>query len=120
MHASPIEHPTSHGDEQMTDRVKEREQQKDAGSSNSDNGLDLVSLSQQKDSNERSIGVASIEKDGTLHLRLKSSGPGPSGEAHFVYKTTDKDYADVLKHIGTIKPGEFKPVRPWSETAEKK
>lgn len=100
----------------MTDRVQEKEQAKESG--NNSNGLDLVSLSQQKDTTEKSVGYATIEKDGTLHLNLRSSGPGPVGEAHLIYKPADKSYASILKHIGDIKPGEVKNVRPF-ETEKK-
>lgn len=58
------------------------------------------------------IGVASIESDGTLHLRLRFGADGRS-EAYQVYRKDHERYAEILAHIGEIEPGDFKPVRPW-------
>jgi hypothetical protein len=60
-----------------------------------------------------SIGVATMTDDGVLTLRLRSLPPGPIGEGTMRYKPGDREYEDIKKHIGGIKPGETKPVRPW-------
>jgi hypothetical protein len=117
----------------MTEQLNKAESRQEANKTRDTEpnrpGLDLVSLSQQSakpeehkvpDDKLESIGVASIDSEGTLHLRLKSSGPGPAGEAYIMYKKTDKNYAEVIAHIGGIKPGEFKSVPPWKEQSEKK
>jgi len=61
-----------------------------------------------------SIGVAWLEKDGTLVLQLRAEGPGgATGDALIKYKPTDKSYGKILRHIGPLKKGETKPVPPW-------
>jgi hypothetical protein len=60
-----------------------------------------------------SIGVAAMTDDGVIALRLRSLPPGPIGEGTMRYKPGDQEYEDIKKHIGGIKPGETKPVRPW-------
>lgn len=65
---------------------------------------------------EKSIGVAKMEKDGTLILMLRAeSDSGIRGDAQFRYQKTDPDYNKILQHIGKIKPGETKNVPPWDE-----
>lgn len=67
------------------------------------------------------IGYAEISADGTITLHLAGSVNG-GAIAHMTkaYKPNDPYYADVVAHIGVIKPGEQKPVLPWPEQAEQK
>jgi hypothetical protein len=67
-----------------------------------------------------SIGVASMESDGTIRMQLRSAGPGPIGEASFTYTKKNPEYNKILKHIGGLKPGEYKPVPPWPAEESKK
>jgi hypothetical protein len=60
-----------------------------------------------------SIGVATMTEDGTIALRLRSLPPGPIAEGTMSYRPGDPQYEEIKKHIGGIKPGETKPVRPW-------
>ncbi len=63
-----------------------------------------------------SIGVATMEKDGTIVLQLRAEGPGPMiGDALFKYPPKDPQYAKILNHLGGLRPGESKPVPPWDE-----
>ncbi len=63
-----------------------------------------------------SIGVATMEADGTIVLQLRAEGPGAAlGDARLSYPRTHKDYDMVLKHVGGLKPGESKPVAPWPD-----
>jgi hypothetical protein len=60
------------------------------------------------------IGSATMAADGTITLDLMARGDrGQVGEARFVYRPGDKDYQSILDHVGPLKPGESKPVRPW-------
>ena len=60
------------------------------------------------------IGVATMQNDGTIIMDLRSEGPGGMiGDARDVVRPNDPAYADVLKHLGGIKPGETKRIRPW-------
>jgi hypothetical protein len=52
--------------------------------------------------------------DGTLTLDLESvECNGARAMGRIVYPTSHPRYADILTHIGEIRPGETKPVRPW-------
>ena len=65
---------------------------------------------------EASIGVATMETDGTIVLRLRATAPGGvRGEGYFRYPPGDKDYESVLEHLGGLRPGESKPVPPWPD-----
>jgi hypothetical protein len=61
------------------------------------------------------IGTASMSDDGTVTLHLTRSGDGQYANSELRYTTDDPKYGDVLKHIGGLKPGETKPVRPWPD-----
>ena len=60
-----------------------------------------------------SIGVATMTQDGTITLRLRSLPPGPVAEGTMSYRPGDPQYEEIMRHLGGIKPGETKPVRPW-------
>jgi hypothetical protein len=64
---------------------------------------------------QQSIGDAWLEKDGTIAMRLRNTADGMHLDATFTYNKTDSAYNDVLKHLGGLKPGEIKPVLPWTE-----
>ncbi len=67
-----------------------------------------------KPSTDPSIGVATMEKDGTIVLQLRAQGPGLTiGDALFKYPPKDPQYAKILAHLGSLRPGERKPVPPW-------
>lgn len=61
-----------------------------------------------------SIGVATMQKDGTLVLQLRAEGPGMVGDALFTYAPEHPQYKKVLEHIGGLTVGESKPVPPWT------
>jgi hypothetical protein len=63
-----------------------------------------------------SIGVATMGPDGTIELRLRATGPGGMvGEGFLTYPPSDPHYADILRHLGGLKPGETKSVQPWPD-----
>ena len=67
--------------------------------------------------NPSSIGVATMAADGTITLQLRAEGAGGTiGDAVFVYKPGDTIYEQIKRHIGDIKPGEKKPVPPWTSS----
>lgn len=66
------------------------------------------------------FGVATMQADGTLVLRLRSDGPhGERGEQEVVYKPDNPRYHAILAHVGDIKPGEKKKIAPWSNHPER-
>jgi hypothetical protein len=61
------------------------------------------------------IGTATMTEDGTITLNLRAEGDGIVGDGRLVYRKEDKGYADVLQHVGGLKPGESKLVPPWPD-----
>ncbi|MBZ5542648.1 MAG: WG repeat-containing protein [Acidobacteriia bacterium] len=63
-----------------------------------------------------SIGSATMEADGTIVLQLRAEGPnGQIGNGLLRYPPTHPRYQEVLRHLGGLKKGEVKAVRPWPE-----
>lgn len=64
------------------------------------------------------IGTATMRKDGTIVLSLIYSFPqgGHTTPAKFIYKPGHPEYKSVLRHLGGMKPGESKGVKPWPTT----
>ena len=60
-----------------------------------------------------SIGVATMTEDGVITLRLRSLPPGPIAEGVLRYAPDNPQYDEIKEHLGGIRPGEVKPVRPW-------
>ncbi len=62
------------------------------------------------------IGTARLREDGTLELKLRAEGPGGMvGDSLVTYAPDDKNYQQVLAHVGGLKPGEVKPVPPFGD-----
>jgi hypothetical protein len=63
-----------------------------------------------------SIGQATMEADGTivLYLRAQASGSAASGDAVIRYPPDHPQYRSILEHLGGLRPGQTKPVRPWN------
>lgn len=62
------------------------------------------------------IGVAWIESDGTIKLRLRAEDPrGLVGDALLAYPLNHPQYQSILSHVGPLKVGEHKLVRPWPD-----
>ena len=59
------------------------------------------------------IGVATMNADREIVLDLRSADCGIIAEARVSYKPGDGSYAEVLSHIGGLKPGQTKPVPAW-------
>jgi hypothetical protein len=60
-----------------------------------------------------SIGVAVMDRDGVITLRIRSLAPGPIAESEIRYAPNDPRYDEIVKHLGGLSPGQTKPVRPW-------
>jgi hypothetical protein len=85
-------------------------------------GSILMSCSADAEKPERvqakldSIGSATIAGDGVLTLTLIAAGEnGETGHGVVVYRPGEAHYDEVLRHVGPIRPGEIKPVRPWPD-----
>jgi len=64
---------------------------------------------------DASIGVATMQPDGTIVLDLRAEGPGMLGDARITYPKSHPEYDSVLKHLGGLTPGDSKPVPPWPD-----
>jgi hypothetical protein len=61
----------------------------------------------------QSIGAAHMDADGVITLFIHALPPGPIGEGELRYAPDDPRYQEIVTHLGGIKPGETKNVRPW-------
>jgi hypothetical protein len=67
-------------------------------------------------SDDSSIGTATMQADGTIVVTLRAEDDnGAMGDSKTTYPPSDKEYNQILAHIGSLKPGETKPVPPWPE-----
>lgn len=64
---------------------------------------------------DASIGVATMQSDGTIVLELRAEGPDIRGDARIVYPKDHPQYKSVLEHLGGLEPGQSKPVPPWPD-----
>jgi hypothetical protein len=61
-----------------------------------------------------SIGAATMKADGVLEIMLQATdGRGAVGDALLRLAPGDRDYQMWLAHLGGLKPGESKLVRPF-------
>ena len=60
-------------------------------------------------------GMAVMQEDGTISLHLRLSSDGKNVDDTLTYKTTDRGYDNVLRHLGGLNPGESKPFSPWKD-----
>jgi hypothetical protein len=60
-------------------------------------------------------GTAVMQEDGAISLHLRLSSDGKDIDDTLTYKTTDRGYDNVLRHLGGLNPGESKPFSPWKD-----
>ncbi|MDZ4832747.1 MAG: hypothetical protein SGJ27_02985 [Candidatus Melainabacteria bacterium] len=65
------------------------------------------------------IGDASMDKSGTINLRMRRTMGGMNADGMFEYKKGSQYYDEVLNHIGGLKPGDIKLVAPFPEKPNK-
>jgi len=67
------------------------------------------------DEKPNSIGRATMDEDETIILDLRAVGEqGEVGIGRLTYPKTHPQYAEILKHLGGLKPGDNKPVPPFN------
>lgn len=60
------------------------------------------------------VGSAYMQPDGTLEMSLRTeTEDGTIGEALLVIPKGDPRYADMVKHLGGIGPGEGRTIPPF-------
>lgn len=57
-----------------------------------------------------------MQKDGTIILLLRAQDGPKLGDGRLVVRPDAKDYQDVLRHLGGLKPGQTKPCPPWDDS----
>ncbi len=62
---------------------------------------------------EQTIGAAEMKEDGTITMQLRALGAGMIGDSTIEYTPSQKEYDEVLLHLGPLKPGQSKWVTPW-------
>jgi len=60
-------------------------------------------------------GTATMLEDGSLSLHLRLTDDGKPINETLTYKTTDRGYDDVLRHLGGLGPGDTKSFSPWKD-----
>ena len=60
-------------------------------------------------------GTATMHVDGSLTLRLRLTSEGKKISDTLNYKTSDRGYDNVLRHLGGLRPGDTKSFRPWKD-----
>ncbi len=60
-------------------------------------------------------GSATMQDDGSLTLHLRLTSDGKEIDDTLTYKTTDRGYDDVLRHLGGLGPGDTRSFRPWKD-----
>jgi hypothetical protein len=58
-------------------------------------------------------GTATMLDDGTLSLHLRLTSDGKPIDDTVTYKSSDRAYDDILRHLGGLRPGDTKQFRPW-------
>jgi hypothetical protein len=65
-----------------------------------------------------SVGVATMDDDGTLRLQLRSEqADGTIAESLLIVAKSDERYAGMLAHLGGLEPGGSRAIPPFPETA---
>jgi len=60
-------------------------------------------------------GTATMQDDGSLTLHLRLTSAGKEIDDTLTYKTTDRGYDNVLRHLGGLNPGDTKSFSPWKD-----
>lgn len=60
-------------------------------------------------------GTAVMQEDGAISLHLRLTSDGKDVNDTLTYKTTDRGYDNVMRHLGGLNPGESKRFDPWKD-----
>ena len=56
-----------------------------------------------------------MQDDGSLTLHLRLTSDGKEIDDILTYRTTDRGYDSVLRHLGGLNLGDTKDFRPWKD-----
>jgi hypothetical protein len=80
--------------------------------------LTLVAASAAFADNARSsmsyYGIATMDED-AIKIELRSTADGKPADGTLIYKRGDRGFDNLLRHLGGMRPGETKEVRPWKD-----
>ena len=68
----------------------------------------VMVTSPAKESKEKTIGSVKMLSDGVIVLTLRAKTGGVIGDAEFSFTKDEPKYAEILRHVGGLKPGEEK------------
>jgi hypothetical protein len=51
----------------------------------------------------------------TIKIELRSTADGKPASGTQIYKRGDRGFDNLLRHLGGMRPGETKEVRPWKD-----
>jgi hypothetical protein len=74
---------------------------------------DMPMTNETTASKQEPIGYARMAADGTIELDLRRTSDGAMARSVRQLKPGDKNYDEVIHHVGGLKPGESKLVYPW-------
>ena len=60
------------------------------------------------------FGTATRDEE-IIRIQLRSTADGKPAEGTLIYKRGERGYDNVLRHLGGLRQGESKPVRPWKD-----
>jgi hypothetical protein len=66
------------------------------------------------------IGDAKMLEDGTIIINLRRTADGINVSGIIKYPINNRDYKEVLDHLGGMRPGETKLVPAWDDPAPEK
>jgi hypothetical protein len=61
------------------------------------------------------IGTAKMLENGTISMKLRAVGDGVVGVGTLTYEKQHPNYAEILQHLGPMKPGDEVMVRPFPD-----
>jgi hypothetical protein len=63
----------------------------------------------------KQIGVAWMDEDRAIHLRLRAELGATVGDSFMTYPPDHPDYQEILTHLNGLDPGQYKTVSAWPE-----
>jgi len=83
-------------------------------------GVPAQDKAPQETSVPDNVGTARMLEDRSIVLNLIYwfPGGGHTTPTQLRYEPGHPEYADLLRHLGGMKPGETKGVKPWPETRD--
>ena len=59
-------------------------------------------------------GTATMDED-AIKIELRATADGKPADGTLIYKRGDRGFDNLRRHLGGMRPGETKEVRPWKD-----